>query len=115
MIFDPKKETFTSFRMPYPMPFYTRGLDGLIDDAKAGWKAAASGQPMFLLAQVHRNQAGLGESHSNAAKSAGEFRARVNSAVNYFDPNYLRAPRSEFRTRIFYTLERKVCTNLDLA
>ena len=26
------------FRMPYPMPFYTRGLDGRIDDAKAGWK-----------------------------------------------------------------------------
>jgi len=38
LIFDPKKETFTVFRMAYPMPFYTRGLDGRIDDAKAGWK-----------------------------------------------------------------------------
>jgi hypothetical protein len=38
LIFDPKKETFSVFRMPYPMPFYTRGLDGRIDDAKAGWK-----------------------------------------------------------------------------
>ncbi|MGE3840216.1 MAG: hypothetical protein AB7I50_01390 [Vicinamibacterales bacterium] len=37
-IFDPKKETFTVFRVPYPMPFYTRGLDGRIDDPKAGWK-----------------------------------------------------------------------------
>jgi len=38
LIFDPKKETFSVFRMPYLMPFYTRGLDGRIDDAKAGWK-----------------------------------------------------------------------------
>ncbi len=37
-VFDPKKEMFTVFRVPYPMPFYTRGLDGRIDDAKAGWK-----------------------------------------------------------------------------
>ena len=37
-IFDPKAETFTVFRMPYPMPFFTRGLDGRIDDATAGWK-----------------------------------------------------------------------------
>ena len=26
------------FRIPYPMPYYARGLDGRIDDAKAGWK-----------------------------------------------------------------------------
>lgn len=38
MTFDPKKETFTKFRMSYPMPFYTRGLAGRIGDAKAGWK-----------------------------------------------------------------------------
>jgi hypothetical protein len=38
LIFDPKKETFTVFRVPFPLPFYTRGLDGRIDDAKAGWK-----------------------------------------------------------------------------
>ena len=37
-IFDPTKETFQVFRIPYPMPFYTRGLDGRIDDANAGWK-----------------------------------------------------------------------------
>ena len=34
----PETEKFTSFRMPYPMPFFTRGLDGRIDDAGAGWK-----------------------------------------------------------------------------
>jgi hypothetical protein len=38
LIFDPKKETFSVVRIPYPMPFYTRGLDGRIDDPKAGWK-----------------------------------------------------------------------------
>jgi streptogramin lyase len=38
LIFDPKTQKFTVFRMPYPMPFYTRGMDGRIDDAKAGWK-----------------------------------------------------------------------------
>jgi hypothetical protein len=38
LIFDPKKETLSVFRMPYLMPFYTRGLDGRIDDANAGWK-----------------------------------------------------------------------------
>jgi hypothetical protein len=38
LIFDPKKETWTVFRLPYPMPFYTRGLDGRIDNPNAGWK-----------------------------------------------------------------------------
>jgi len=37
-VFDPKKETFSVFHVPYPMPYYARGLDGRIDDAKAGWK-----------------------------------------------------------------------------
>ena len=37
-LFDPKTEKFTVFRMPYPMPFFTRGLDGRIDNAGAGWK-----------------------------------------------------------------------------
>jgi hypothetical protein len=35
---DPKKETFSTFRMPYPMSFYTRGLEGRIDSANGGWK-----------------------------------------------------------------------------
>ena len=30
--------TFVTFRVPYPMGFYAKGLDGRIDDAKAGWK-----------------------------------------------------------------------------
>ena len=38
LLFDPQKETFSVVRVPYPLPFYTRGLDGRIDDPKAGWK-----------------------------------------------------------------------------
>jgi len=38
LIFEPKTEKFTVFRLPYPMPFFTRGVDGRIDDPRAGWK-----------------------------------------------------------------------------
>jgi hypothetical protein len=30
--------TFVVLRVPYPLGFYSRGLDGRIDDPKAGWK-----------------------------------------------------------------------------
>ncbi len=29
---------FVTIRVPYPLGFYSRGMDGRIDDAKAGWK-----------------------------------------------------------------------------
>src|SRR5262249_8884709 len=29
---------FVNFRVPYPMGFYAKGLDGRIDDPNAGWK-----------------------------------------------------------------------------
>jgi hypothetical protein len=29
---------FMSFRVPYPMGFYAKGIDGRIDDPKGGWK-----------------------------------------------------------------------------
>jgi hypothetical protein len=29
---------FMTFRVPYPMGFYAKGLDGRIDDPKGGWK-----------------------------------------------------------------------------
>ena len=35
---DPKTEKWTVLRVPYPMGFHTRGMDGRIDDPKAGWK-----------------------------------------------------------------------------
>lgn len=37
LAFDPATERFTTIRIPYPLNTYTRGLDGRIDDATAGW------------------------------------------------------------------------------
>jgi hypothetical protein len=34
----PKTGKFVVLRVPYPMGFYAKGLDGRIDDPKAGWK-----------------------------------------------------------------------------
>ncbi|HEV8318976.1 MAG TPA: hypothetical protein VGQ10_16285 [Vicinamibacterales bacterium] len=34
----PQTGKFVVLRVPYPMGFYSRGLDGRIDDPKAGWK-----------------------------------------------------------------------------
>ena len=41
LAFDPQTESFTVIRVPYPLNTYTRGLDGRIDDAQAGWKGRA--------------------------------------------------------------------------
>jgi len=38
LAFDQKSRTFVTIRVPYPLNTYTRGLDGRIDDANAGWK-----------------------------------------------------------------------------
>jgi len=38
MVLNPATKTWTIMRVPYPMGFYQRGMDGRIDDPKAGWK-----------------------------------------------------------------------------
>jgi len=38
LILDPKTSKWIVMRVPYPLGFYSRGLDGRIDDPKAGWK-----------------------------------------------------------------------------
>jgi streptogramin lyase len=38
LVFNPASERFTVIRVPYPRGMFTRGLDGRIDDANAGWK-----------------------------------------------------------------------------
>jgi hypothetical protein len=38
---DPKTQKWTYLRVPYPLGFYSRGMDGRIDDPKAGWKGRA--------------------------------------------------------------------------
>jgi hypothetical protein len=37
-VFMPDTKTWITMRVPYPMGFYTRSLEGRIDDPKAGWK-----------------------------------------------------------------------------
>jgi hypothetical protein len=34
----PESGKFVVLRVPYPMGFYAKGMDGRIDDPKAGWK-----------------------------------------------------------------------------
>lgn len=38
---DPDSGEWTKLRVPYPMGFYQRGMDGRIDDPDAGWKGRA--------------------------------------------------------------------------
>jgi len=38
---DPESGDWVVMRVPYPMGFYSRGLDGRIDDERAGWKGRA--------------------------------------------------------------------------
>ncbi len=38
LAFLPAEEEFVVLRVPYPLGFYSRGLDGRIDDPDAGWK-----------------------------------------------------------------------------
>jgi hypothetical protein len=36
---DPATGKWTVLRVPYPLGFYQRGMDGRIDDPATGWKA----------------------------------------------------------------------------
>ena len=38
LVLDPATGDWTTLRVPYPLGFYHRGLDGRIDDPAAGWK-----------------------------------------------------------------------------
>jgi hypothetical protein len=38
LVLQPDTKKWTVLRVPYPLGFYSRGLDGRIDDPKAGWK-----------------------------------------------------------------------------
>ena len=38
---NPRTSEWTTLRVPYPLGFYSRGMDGRIDDARAGWKGRA--------------------------------------------------------------------------
>ena len=38
LVLNPKGQEWLTLRVPYPLGFYSRGLDGRIDDPKTGWK-----------------------------------------------------------------------------
>jgi hypothetical protein len=38
LVLDPRTQQWLTLRVPYPLGFYSRGLDGRIDDPGAGWK-----------------------------------------------------------------------------
>jgi len=38
---NPQTSEWTTLRVPYPLGFYSRGMDGRIDDPNAGWKGRA--------------------------------------------------------------------------
>ena len=41
LVLDPDTGEWTTLRVPYPLGFFSRGLDGRIDDPDAGWKGRA--------------------------------------------------------------------------
>jgi hypothetical protein len=62
VLFDPLTEKFSIIRIPYPLSFYSRGLDGRIDDASAGWKgrglwATYGEDPNMFVEQTQRSNA----------------------------------------------------------
>ncbi len=38
LVLNPQTRQWVTLRVPYPLGFYSRGMDARIDDAKAGWK-----------------------------------------------------------------------------
>jgi len=41
LVLNPQTREWTTLRVPYPLGFYSRGMDGRIDDSNAGWKGRA--------------------------------------------------------------------------
>ncbi len=41
LVLDPQTRRWVTLRVPYPLGFYSRGLDGRIDDPNGGWKGRA--------------------------------------------------------------------------
>jgi hypothetical protein len=64
---NPDTAEWTVLRVPYPMGFYTRGLDGRIDDPAAGWKGSA----------LYANYGGFPLTHQEPIKGDHTTRARI--------------------------------------
>ena len=55
----PETKEWVVLRVPYPLGFYTRGLDGRIDDPNAGWKGRGVWASYDSVANWH-NEGGAG-------------------------------------------------------
>ena len=55
----PESQEWVVLRVPYPLGFYTRGLDGRIDDPDAGWKGRGVWASYDSVANWH-NEGGAG-------------------------------------------------------
>ena len=67
-----------TLRVPYPMGFYAKGLDGRIDDPNAGWKGrglwSANGDRTPWLNETRQGRRSEGGAHPGAARSAGALK-----------------------------------------
>jgi len=59
LAFLPKEEKWVVIRVPYPMGFYARDVDGRIDDPKAGWKGKILWAPYAGAAMAHQENGAL--------------------------------------------------------
>ena len=63
-------------RMPYPMGFYAKGLDGRIDDPNAGWKGRGlwsdERRPHAVAERERQGQPPAGRAHPGAARTRSQ-------------------------------------------
>ena len=61
MMLNPATKQFTMLRVPYPMGFYQRGMDGRIDDPNTGWKGRGLWASDGSRTPWHLEQGGKGQ------------------------------------------------------
>ena len=69
-------------RVPYPLGFYTKWLDGRIDDPNAGWKGRASGPPVSTRTPFHM-ETGKGRRARSTSSRCGRIRWRSKKSASY--------------------------------
>ena len=71
---------FIQLRVPYPMGFFAKGMDGRIDDPNAGWKGrglwSTYRQPHALPPRRRQGHQAQGGEIPASARSAGALRRR---------------------------------------
>ena len=71
---------FVVMRVPYPLGFYTRGMDGRIDDPSAGWR----GKGVWADFRTQNNwhiEGARGRSRRWSSSSSGRTRSRIDEAT----------------------------------